>query len=289
MHTADSKYWREIMSSTVSTLEQTPDVLNVTEDSRPAAAAAEIAAWEQRYHPMNLPPDVKSFLMSSNGIKLTWHLRHGDDLLPLGCMHINSLAELTPVPYEALLNESGELCTELPPPLPTGLQAFDLDVHCHHGRVCLISTGGRGEHARGQVWFQDLGCTWCFVANSFTDYFRLMLLHLGLPSWQYAFTENGLDPVAKQWFRQLVPDRLASADRLHTAVGTSTSAASTGASSQPGTAQERARAGAANAAVPSRGGKPVVRRKGSATRAAAGARPSGSASGARRPSTHVDE
>jgi hypothetical protein len=36
-----------------------------------------------------------------------------------------------------------------------------------------------------------------------------MVLHLGLPRWHYAYTEVGLDPVAKQWFRALAPDRLA--------------------------------------------------------------------------------
>ena len=96
---------------------------NVTEAAATATTAADIEEWERKFHPMNLPPDVKSFLMSSDGLKLTWHVRHGDDLLPLGCMHINSLAEMAPVPPEALLNESGELCAELPPPLPTGLQA----------------------------------------------------------------------------------------------------------------------------------------------------------------------
>ena len=133
----------------------------------------------------------------------------GGDLLPLGVMRINALAEMTPVPPEALLNERGERCAELPAPLPGGTQAFDLDAQCSYGRVCLISTGGRGEHSAAQVWFQDLGCTWCFLANSFTDYFRLMVLHLGLPRWQYAYTEVGLDPIARQWARSVAPERLA--------------------------------------------------------------------------------
>mmetsp|Transcript_22225 Transcript_22225/g.24699 ORF Transcript_22225/g.24699 Transcript_22225/m.24699 type:complete len:112 (-) Transcript_22225:22-357(-) len=35
-----------------------------------------------------------------------------------------------------------------------------------------------------------------------------MIIHLGLPHWQYAFTEVGLDPQTLQWFRFLSPDRL---------------------------------------------------------------------------------
>lgn len=35
-----------------------------------------------------------------------------------------------------------------------------------------------------------------------------MIMHLGLPHWQYAFTQVGLDPQALQWFRFLSPERL---------------------------------------------------------------------------------
>ena len=54
-----------------------------------------------------------------------------------------------------------------------------------------------------------MSCSWFFIANTFTDYFRLMIMHLGLPHWQYAFTQVGLDPQSLQWFRFLSPERLA--------------------------------------------------------------------------------
>lgn len=34
-------------------------------------------------------------------------------------------------------------------------------------------------------------------------------MHLGIPNWQYAFTKAGLDPQTLQWFRFLIPERLA--------------------------------------------------------------------------------
>lgn len=34
-------------------------------------------------------------------------------------------------------------------------------------------------------------------------------MHLGLPHWQYAFTQVGLDAQTLQWFRFLSPERLA--------------------------------------------------------------------------------
>ena len=36
-----------------------------------------------------------------------------------------------------------------------------------------------------------------------------MIMHLGIPHWQYAFTSVGLDPLSWQWFRFLSPERLA--------------------------------------------------------------------------------
>jgi hypothetical protein len=36
-----------------------------------------------------------------------------------------------------------------------------------------------------------------------------MIVHLGIPLWQYVFTNTGLDQQTLQWFRFLSPERLA--------------------------------------------------------------------------------
>ena len=296
--------WQLHLDVTVAELEGMAacGVYNVMASERLGVDHDDLVTWEQRNPGLDLPPDVKSFLMSSDGFELSWHARHGDDLLPIGSMRMNSLSEMTPVPKEALQNEYGETCEELPPPLPTGLQAFDLDAKCSYGRVCLLATGGRGDSARAQVWFQDLGCTWVFVANSFTDYFRLMLTHYGLPHWQYAFTSAGLDPIAKQWFRVVAPSRLAIDTDGAAAVGASTCAApplataapSKGGPSEPGAHQpgERSRPGTATGAGGGivRRGRSAVRRKSSASTSASrtAAQPS-QAGGARRGAFKVEE
>jgi hypothetical protein len=86
--------------------------------------------------------------------------------------------------------------------------AFDIDSKIKDGRLALIYQG-KDNQSKPQIWFQDLSCKWFFIANSFTDYFRLMIVHLGLPHWQYAFTNTGLDQQTIQWFRFLSPERLA--------------------------------------------------------------------------------
>ena len=117
------EYWSELVSSTITALEEMHEfgVCNIVREDRPATTPEAIEAWQKRFHPASLPLDVKSFLKSSDGLKVTWQVQHGGgDLLPLGAMRINALAEMTPVPPEALLNERGERCAELPAPLPGG-------------------------------------------------------------------------------------------------------------------------------------------------------------------------
>ena len=58
-----------------------------------------------------------------------------------------------------------------------------------------------------EVWFQDLGGRWNFLAPSFIVYFRMMVAHLGLPNWQYRFTDYGMDPISKQWFHLVAPKK----------------------------------------------------------------------------------
>lgn len=85
-------------------------------------------------------------------------------------------------------------------------RAFDLDSSCQSGKVALLYCQGNDNP---QIWFQDLSCKWYFLCKTFSDYFRLLVMHLGLPNWHYSFTEVGLDPASKHWFRLLSPERLA--------------------------------------------------------------------------------
>ena len=123
---------------------------------------------------------------------------------PLGQMHFNSLKDISRFKLgnynlrrlgDDPANASHEEIT-----------VFDLDKKVLNGRLGLVYSG---NHSKPQIYFQDLSGDWFFIANSFTDYFRLMVMHLGLPNWQYAFTEVGLDTTSQQWFRFLSPERLA--------------------------------------------------------------------------------
>lgn len=207
-------------------LEDHPSVLNVHLAERAGATRSALVGWEASHGP--LPDDLRSFFMLCDGMELKWDvLGHGRDVVPLGRLAVNSLAELLPVDASALRNERDELRPELPAGASaSALRAFDLDASCESGRVVLLFVGEAASR-RVQIWFQDASCAWAFVANSFTDYFRLLVLHMGLPRWQYAYTEVGLDPVARQWFRCLAPERL-SAAKGHSALRSPAGAAAPG-------------------------------------------------------------
>ena len=106
------------------------------------------------------------------------------------------------------------------------LAAFDLDSECVEGRVALLylASDVDGTEKRPQVWFQDPSCRWHFIADSFTDYFRLVAMHLGVPQWQFAFTDVGLDSVARHWLALFCPERLAVACEQHLLVRARTTA-----------------------------------------------------------------
>ena len=84
-------------------------------------------------------------------------------------------------------------------------------------QVALLFRGepnASGASPKASVWVQDLACKWHYVSPSFTHYFRLMVVHLGIIGWQYAYTDIGLDNVTRQWMRLYCPERLAADDAL---------------------------------------------------------------------------
>ena len=91
------------------------------------------------------------------------------------------------------------------PTLPLPLRAIQIDAG-DEGVAALVYRPSLGAY---QVWFQDLACMWHFAADSFTNYARLMVMHVGVLHWRYIFAPVGLDPTTAQWMRWLVPERFA--------------------------------------------------------------------------------
>lgn len=199
----------ELRDSCASWLAEHPGAVQVHLAETTGCQSASISAWEEREGAL-LPDDLRDFYLQTDGMVLRWDVvAHGRQVMPLGCMAINSLHHLVPVSQSVLRNERDELRTELPSHAASW-HAFNLDASCETGRVLLLLGSDAPSSARrhAQVWFQDGSCALSLLASSFSEYVRLLMLHLGLPRWQYAYTEAGLDPTCRQWLRLMAPDRL---------------------------------------------------------------------------------
>ncbi|GFO31556.1 tubulin polyglutamylase complex subunit 2-like [Plakobranchus ocellatus] len=200
----------------VSYLEKKTGVCQVKNDVKAPAERAAILMWEQK-HSLLMPEDLKNFFMTSNGFHLTWSVKMENSTIPVGAMQLNSVGQML-----RLENGSGE-GTHVQPSLwdldmdneisgrkaPSFVDSriFELDPCDGNGKVCLVFNEVQQDFMT-EIWYLDRSLRWHYICDSFLAYFRLMLMHLGLPHWQLAFTDIGLPPLSKQWFNMYAPIRL---------------------------------------------------------------------------------
>ena len=115
-----------------------------------------------------------------------------------------------------------EPCQSEHPQFGLRWKIFELDGCEGAGKVCLVfpprSDGAQIDESGNihvdltppdpQVWFLDRAFEWHYLACNFPTYFRMMLVHLGLPLWQMRFTSMGLPPGARQLMMLLAPHLL---------------------------------------------------------------------------------
>jgi len=198
----------EFSRSAVAHLRSKRGVRNVDVQTATGVSELEIAKWEDQNLPHELPEDFKTFLRVSNGFRLRWDLIFHGEPVQLGEMCVNKLRDVRRIdvnistkddrePTESFLRMKRDR---------TPIAAFSLDDRCECGRVALIyCRKDMGSKEVPEVWFQDLSGKWNFLSSTFLGYFRMMVAHLGLPNWQYRFTEYGMDPVSSQWFHLIAP------------------------------------------------------------------------------------
>lgn len=200
-------------------LESSPGVAEVIILEKAPAERHMISSWEQKNNCL-LPEDLKNFYLLTNGFHMTWSVKLDDHTIPLGIMVINSIAKLIQLnqssmyalpnaPTLADLDDDIQEDNENQPEKPhfdSRSVIFELDPCNGHGKVCLVYKKGKpGLAQHSEIWFLDRALYWHFLTDTFTAYYRLLITHLGLPQWQYAFTSYGISPQAKQWFNMYKP------------------------------------------------------------------------------------
>ncbi|XP_052012018.1 tubulin polyglutamylase complex subunit 2 isoform X2 [Apodemus sylvaticus] len=218
-------------------LESSPGVTEVSIIEKLPAERHMISSWEQKNNCV-MPEDVRNFYLMTNGFHMTWSVKLDDHIIPLGSMVINGISKLTQLiqssvyslpnaptladleddtqeasgseieaeekTKENFMKEITGSCNEdhqlEKPHFDCRSAIFELDSCNGNGKVCLVYKNGKPGLAHDtEIWFLDRALYWHFLTDTFTAYYRLLITHLGLPQWQYAFTSYGISPQAKIW------------------------------------------------------------------------------------------
>ncbi|KAK3753503.1 hypothetical protein QZH41_017993 [Actinostola sp. cb2023] len=161
-------------------------------------------------HMIILPEEIKNFFLTSNGLLIQWCITFGGSNLTLGKLEINSVAGLTSLTQNFSSNNDNPSLRDIDtdeedenghmkPHFDGRSKVFELDSCNGCGKVCLVYKNIKAgvTTSKPEVWFLDCALDWSYLADSFSSYFRMMIIHLGLPLWQYTFTSSGISPETK--------------------------------------------------------------------------------------------
>lgn len=59
-----------------------------------------------------------------------------------------------------------------------------------------------------EIWFQDRSARWHFVSRTFSDFLRVMVVHLGIDGWAMAFAPEGISQLTRQYMGIFNRERL---------------------------------------------------------------------------------
>lgn len=84
---------------------------------------------------------------------------------------------------------------------------FEMSNICDLGKVCLVYESL--DLSKLKVYLLETRTLkFTFLADSFSEYLRMTIVHLGLPYWELCFSSCGLPPWAEQLFLLLAPHLL---------------------------------------------------------------------------------
>jgi len=200
-------------AAVINYLEQRAEVDRVYVKDKSTCSSDAFTHWEEK-NLCQLPDDLKKFYTMSDGLEIRWSSKAGNtNALPMfiGKMYINSLNDLTRITSTGskpmIVDELNDFAENDSPRFNShAWQIFELDPCDGQGRVCLVYN----SHRDVSIWFLDRSLQFYRLASTFTDYYRLLLLHCGLPYWHYKYTDYGIPPYILHWYYIIIPSLLIS-------------------------------------------------------------------------------
>lgn len=210
----------QITFGLVGSLEEKDDVTDVRVVDCGSAKKNFIDAWEETNY-CKLPTDLKAFYLTMNGILIQWSTKLNGHTVQVGSVEINPIESLNLLSEDGAVGGDDDVGLK---DIDTEDDVFDREGHrkphfhekCFelsseelYGKVCLVFKDSKSDNLLddAEIWFLDRSLDWHFLSSSFQQYFRMLVIHLGITGWQYLFTEVGLSPESKHLFTLYLPQR----------------------------------------------------------------------------------
>lgn len=214
-----------IALSCITYLESFTECKNVNFQCGEGAASHESIMWDKKNAPFKMPKDLKSFYSMFNGIFLSWSVELGGRNVNIGEIRVNRMEAIKPFEIEGTYDAKAWTDNTSTIPDPKLCTAFIIDSHCEVGEILLLYKGTAASVTASsqtddedgldnshldepEVWFVDQSSRWHYICKTFTQYLRLLVIHLGIHGWQLAFTPEGLPTTTQQWMTMFCKERL---------------------------------------------------------------------------------
>jgi len=153
-----------------------------------------LLAWERR-NEFQLPEDLQSFFLSTDGIQLMWYA--GDENEVSGQIKIFQLMSVKILEKEMsenLENMNGDRVEK---------QFFVLGpADYESGKILIEKETKRLYYLDNSLVIHEIPC------DNFTEYYRLCILHCGVRSWHFIFTNMRIPFASLYLLRLVAPNRL---------------------------------------------------------------------------------
>lgn len=193
----DDAFYENLTLGLIKVLSNIPRITSINYDKRNPAERNSVNAWELR-HNVNLPADMKSFYLCTDGFCLFWSYEYSTtDIKRVGKIHIPHLIQITLVRenLESIMgtpanqNQTKPLNDAIPQlKLSTKSKIFELSTILELAKVVMLYETPESTPKIYLLETESLKLQ--FLADTFSEYLRMAIAHLGLPYWELCFSTS---------------------------------------------------------------------------------------------------
>lgn len=195
---SDDAFYENLTLGLIKVLSNIPRITNINYDKRNPAERNSVHAWESR-HNCTLAEDMKQFYLCTDGFCLFWSYEYSaNDVKRVGKIHIPHLIQITLVRenLESIITTPGNTNTNTRSSnandaipilnITTKSKIFELSTILEIAKIIMIYETPESSPKIYLLELETLKCQ--FLADTFSEYLRMAIGHLGLPYWELCFS-----------------------------------------------------------------------------------------------------